>query len=151
MSTPGQDFEAALDKWTGQVDDGMVQLARLSIQDIGLNVVLDTPVDTGFLRGGWQPVVGDALPDGSAKTSPDPSGAIASANITLTVANLEIGETYQQLNYVAYAKRLENGFVGEDSLGRHYNQPGRFFVRDNVARWPIVVAARAQQIWGKPA
>lgn len=127
----------------------MEQLARLSIQDLALNVVLDSPVDTGFFRGGWQPGIGETPPDKAADSHPlDPGGGITVAQISVDISQLSLGDTYQQCNYTAYGWRLEAGFVGEDKLGRHYNQSGRFFVRDNVARWPLIVDTRARQIWG---
>jgi hypothetical protein len=46
---------------------------------------------------------------------------------------------FWMLNATVYAKRLEYGFVGTDSLGRYYNQPGRFFVTDTCKRWPQIV------------
>jgi hypothetical protein len=40
----------------------------------------------------------------------------------------------------AYARRMNFGFVGTDSLGRAYNQPGHHFVEAAVAKWPAIVA-----------
>lgn len=35
----------------------------------------------------------------------------------------------------AYARRINYGFTGTDSLGRNYNQGGRFFLEAHAARW----------------
>lgn len=39
-----------------------------------------------------------------------------------------------------YAHRVNYGFVGEDSLGRYYNQSGYGFMEANQASFPAVVA-----------
>ena len=40
-----------------------------------------------------------------------------------------------------YAHRVNYGFVGEDSLGRFYNQAGQGFHEATVAKWPTVLAS----------
>lgn len=47
-----------------------------------------------------------------------------------------------------YAHRMNFGFVGEDSLGRNYNQSGRHFVERAVAMWPALVKQAASEIAG---
>jgi len=50
---------------------------------------------------------------------------------------------------VAYALRLELGFVGVDSIGRHYNQAPRPFLRPALLRnFDRVVAIIADQVRG---
>jgi len=39
-----------------------------------------------------------------------------------------------------YARRVNYGFVGEDSLGRFYNQAGYGFHESAIAQWPTVLA-----------
>jgi hypothetical protein len=146
--TPGQTFNASIDKWLGTVKTGLPALARQSIQTIAFNVVVDTPVLTGFLRGSWQPSIGANEPPLKPETDTDPQGALAMAEISLKIAGMPVGGKYWMINGAAYAMRIEYGFVGEDSLGRYYNQKGRYFVTRNVARWPEVVAAEAKKIWG---
>ena len=45
-----------------------------------------------------------------------------------------------------YAARIEFGFTGEDSLGRHYEVPGRVFVTTNAKRFPEFVEAHAKEL-----
>lgn len=40
---------------------------------------------------------------------------------------------------VPYARRVNYGFVGTDSLGRKYNQPGQHFLDQVVADWETIV------------
>jgi hypothetical protein len=40
-----------------------------------------------------------------------------------------------------YARRVNNGFVGDDKLGRTYNQVGAHFVEGAVDQWPAILRA----------
>lgn len=131
---PNQRFVADLAEWANDVNVSMDALARQSIQSLVENVKYDTPFETGNLLGQWQPSINSAPPSGQL-----PPGASESA-ISLAISQLKAGDIYYQANNAAYALRMEYGFVGKDSLGRAYNQQGRFFVQGAIARWPQIVA-----------
>lgn len=131
------DFEAALSAWYDKVEGQIDALARQSCQETASEVVKATPVDTGFLRANWQPSIGDMK-----VTEPKIGGS--GADIALVCSGLKAGDTFHMMNNVAYAKRLEYGFEGKDSLGREYHQAGRYYVRDTVARWPQIVETVAK-------
>lgn len=71
-----------------------------------------TPVDTGRLRASWQ--------------------------LDPPVAEIRAGETVSITTNVVYARRVEFGFVGIDSLGRHYNQRGAHMVEKTMAELPAI-------------
>jgi hypothetical protein len=48
-----------------------------------------------------------------------------------------------------YARRMNSGFVGQDSLGRNYNHAGRHFVERAVAMWPALVSQAVREIRGR--
>lgn len=48
-----------------------------------------------------------------------------------------------------YASRIEFGYVGEDSLGRQYEQAGRFFASSNAAKFGEYVEKHAKEVSGK--
>lgn len=78
------------------------------------------------------PKVSDEIPGGS--------------NIGVVAARLKMGDTVW-LGYQAnYARRQNSGFVGEDSLGRTYNQEGAHFVEGAVAEWERLVEEAAKEI-----
>ena len=131
----GRTFIAELRNFAQRFPQKMDALARQTCQQVSENVIKDTPVDTGFLRSSWQPSIGQ--PE-SAKGSAG-NEAQAQAQINLTIAQMRAGQVYYLTNNAVYAKRIEFGFVGQDSLGRNFNQQGRFMVTDNVKRWPVVV------------
>lgn len=136
------EYDAGIDKWLASVKADLKAVARQSIYRLCFSVVSDTPVDTGFLRGMWQPSIGD-MPEAKEGAALDPGGALAAADLAVKIAALELGATFYYSNATVYARRLEYGFVGTDSLGRNYNQAGRFFVTNNVARWPSIVETTA--------
>lgn len=129
-------FKLSLAKWAAQVQVDLRALARASCQELANRVVEATPVGvTGNLRSSWQPSIGGtAAFSGKAQV------------IAAVVGDLEIGDVFMMRNNAAYAMRIEYGFVGADSLGRVYNQQGRYFVTQNVAAWPSIVADMAEQL-----
>lgn len=137
IKTNGAQFAASFDQWAKQQQVNMDALARQSCQELSFNVVISTPVDTGFLRSSWQPSIGNMTV--SMDSTADPTGAAALSRVYMTITGVKAGDLYHMTNNAAYAKRLEFGFVGTDSLGRSYNQKGRFFVTDNIKKFDTFV------------
>lgn len=79
-----------------------------------------TPVDTGRLRASWQ-------------LDPPAGKIVAGEPVTITITT-----------NVEYARRVDQGFVGTDRLGRHYDQQGVHMVAQTVAELPGI-AARVQE------
>lgn len=130
MDEFSRQFEADLLSILGQAGVNMEILARQTVQRVAREVVQATPARTGNLRAHWQP----SLNAPSSAIEPgDPE-----ARLALTVINLRLGQTFYMTNSAAYALRIEYGFVGADSLGRVYNQPGQFFVARTLAAWPAI-------------
>jgi hypothetical protein len=141
MQANGATFNADVSKWLESTALKLDAVARQTAQEMSLKVVQATPLDTGFLRGMWQPFVNQPT-FASSYASPsggEPSGGVSVADISVTANGMQAGDQFWLLNATVYAKRLEYGFVGTDSLGRTYNQAGRFFVRDTCKKWPQVV------------
>lgn len=136
-------FTAAIDKWAEKARADTRAVAIVSIQDLNEEVVARTPVLTGFLRGSWYAGL-NGIPTGTGNL--DPSGGGVIARVNLITANLKLGDVYFMVNNAVYAKRMENGFVGQDSLGRTYNQPGRAFVRATLNEAPRIAQAAAQRV-----
>lgn len=63
---------------------------------------------------------------------------------TAVIVSAPIGSTIYAGFRAPYALRLNYGFVGEDSLGRFYNQSGYGFVDMAALSWPAIVAAAIQ-------
>lgn len=62
------------------------------------------------------------------------------------IALLQMGDVIA-LGYTAiYARRVNYGFVGEDSLGRNYNVEGAHFVEYAASMWPVMVELAAEEL-----
>jgi hypothetical protein len=116
------DVRKWVDKAKSNVDTAYQATAMLALA----RVKQLTPVDTGFLRASWTIVSGDS----AANISGGEQGALE------TVANLKAGDAISLVNPAPYAMRINFGFVGEDSLGRRYDQKGRHMVEQTMAEMP---------------
>jgi hypothetical protein len=137
-----QQFREVVGKWAhASVPDQLLGVARIAIQDTAEIVVDETPVDTGFLVANWQPSLN--APDLSLVLGANGYDASAAA---LTVTDLKLGDVFYFTNNAVYARRINYGFVGADSLGRHYNQVGRHMIETAVGYWPTTVERAAGQL-----
>jgi hypothetical protein len=136
-------FRKSLDQWVEKAGGKLDALARVSCQDLSEAVIDDTRVDTGFLVGNWQPSLN------APTLSVDEVGTgngYAQSKTGVVIAQIKAGDVYYFVNNAAYARRREYGFVGADSLGRVYNEPGDHMITMNIARWDAIVARAAVKI-----
>lgn len=87
------------------------------------------PVDTGFLRNSYTA-----------------QGLTGPAVYEVAVAGFEIGSVFEAGWTASYALRMEKGFVGQDALGRTYNQPGNFFMEGALQEWQDINNRNAAKI-----
>lgn len=130
-------FLQAVNKWTRETKERSEQAFQNTALEFYDALAKATPVDTGNLRnslvasvgGNQQMVTG---PGNSPSDSTFRSGAETSiANIM----NARLGDRISFLYLATYARRLNYGFTGFDSLGRYYNQPGRFWIQQVGAQY----------------
>lgn len=95
-----------------------------------------TPVKTGYLRANF---IATLDPQQVREPGTGQGGEAA-------IAQAKAGDTIFIVNPVVYARRVEFGFVGEDSKGRSYNQPGRGMVQQTVTELPSI-ARRVARRW----
>jgi hypothetical protein len=135
------DFAADVSAWCNRAGRLARQVFQATAFDAVQRVQELTRVDTGFLRSNWTAMKpGDAEP--VAGRVPPPGVAIAEA---------EIGEIILIVNPTVYARRIEYGFVGEDSLGRHYNQPGHHMMAQTITEMPQIAQRAYERIVGAAA
>lgn len=65
---------------------------------------------------------------------------------TTAIAGFELGQRLEFEWTMAYALRIEAGFVGTDSKGRSYNQQGRHYVGHNAANFSSYVDRRVAEV-----
>jgi hypothetical protein len=133
------DFRVQVEQWVVRAKGRAQEAFRAIAQDASTRVKELTPVRTGYLRANWS-----AILDGEAEPKP---GAAPPAEAAIGRAAL--GDTIHVLNPVVYARRVEFGFVGEDSLGRKYNQRGRGMVQQTVAEMPRLSERAVARVRGR--
>lgn len=85
------------------------------------------PIDTGFLRNSLvSEVNGQRLGKGEK-------------SYELFTTSAKVGDVLFGGWTADYALRMEHGFVGEDKLGRTYNQSGFGFAASAAAQWVEIV------------
>jgi len=141
MATPAS-FQLDIARFVDKAKGKTQQFAVEMIQELNGQVVEATPVKTGFLRNSWYASL-NGEPQGQGG-----DGTVAQMN--LTASELKIGDTFRASNGAAYAMRIEFGFTGTDSLGRHYDQHPQSFVRATLDRAPIIADEVAQKIASEP-
>lgn len=128
--------------WAGGTAAGMTALLRNSVQALAKEASTTipnggrVPVKTGNLG---RSVVVDTKP-------PQIIEGLAKGDYSLGIAGIKPGDTIYIGYQAAYARRMNYGFVGADSLGRVYNQAGFGFAEATAAKWPEIVAAQAAKI-----
>ena len=111
----------------------------------GNSVAKDPPRrgPTGFLRGSWFASIGSP-PRGTG--SADKTGGTSLGRVSTVASGLQLGQVFYLGNTASYAARVNWGFVGTDSLGRHYNQAGRYWVEGVINDAPRIAKEVAEQI-----
>lgn len=126
----------------------MRTVAADSIQEV---VELAQSPQTGISKGATSFVEGKIpVAEGDLVSSlvSGVNGAEGAAGYSVAIAGFELGDTLRFAWTQEYAMRIEHGFIGTDSLGRTYNQPGRHFVGANAAKFPRIVAEHVKKVRG---
>ena len=137
-------FAASLSGFRDKTKEQMKAVLSYSVQD-----VLDE-AQRPVANGGRMPVLDGYLINsvvtdlngsqiGQASESPDKGGGQSSANIALLVADIEPGDIARIGWTAAHARRQHDGFVGEDSKGRSYDQQGKHWVDGAAEQWSQIV------------
>ena len=145
-----QGFADFVDQWTRQSEARMLAVFKRAVELLADELALSRykggrlPYDTGNLSRSLLAQI-DAMP----KIKPegdDGEGEFAGSDVGAVVATAMLGDAIS-LGYQAnYARRMNYGFVGTDSLGRLYNQTGAGFVEYAASIWPILVGLAAEEI-----
>lgn len=134
MADFARDVSAFVERAKARADAALRAIAFAAVE----SVQHKTPVDTGFLRSNWTAMLpGDSEPVAGRVANPDAVIAEATVGMTITI-----------INPVVYARRIEFGFVGEDSLGRHYNQQGAHMVQRTLDDLPAIATEAVSRVIG---
>lgn len=152
--TPGTPRQFHLDivAWCNKVNADIRATYIETIQDINEQIVVRSPGPpgkngkaTGFLRGSWHAAL-NHVPTGRGARGVNPT-----SRLNFVAAQIQIGDVYYLGNTAKYARRLEYGFVGTDSLGRTFNQAGRFWVQGVMNQATAIAREAAIRVGAKQA
>jgi len=126
---------ATLDQWTKKTEKRIDAV----LKDAAQSVIAVAQTSKG--HGGRMPVITNTL-RGSLESSiaGGASGEGESSHI-LVAPTMKGGDVATFTWTAEYARRVNNGFTGADSLGRNYSQVGAHFVEGAVDQWPAIVRA----------
>jgi len=126
---------ATLDQWTKKEQRRTDAVLKDATQSV--IAVAQTSRD----HGGRMPVITNKL-RGSLQSSIAGGASGEGEKSHILVAPLMKGGDLATFTWTAeYARRVNNGFTGADSLGRNYSQAGAHFVEGAVDQWPAIVRA----------
>lgn len=128
-------FTAQLDEAIRNIEGGLEYVMRQSISDVMVGAQTTqvgitqgaTTFEEGKIPVGLTAELVNSLTVDGGASGPD-------AYVT-AIAGMEIGDNLKFAWTAPYARRIEMGFTGEDSLGRSYKVPGRFFVLRNAEKF----------------
>ena len=126
---------ATLDQWTKKTERRIDAVLKDATQSV--IAVAQTSRD----HGGRMPVITNTL-RGSLQSS-IAGGAFAEgeASHILVAPQMKGGDVATFTWTADYARRVNDGFVGDDKMGRTYSQVGAHFVEGAVDQWPAIVRA----------
>jgi len=132
-------FANEVDSWVQETKKRMNAVFRLSTQKMITIMQENVPYRDGFLRASLVVLVNQDPPPPN-KSQEDGLGQYTEAYMQLAIANADAGDRIVAAYTMEYARRLEFGFTGTDSLGRSYSQPPRGWTRAAAQQWKAVVA-----------
>lgn len=136
-------FSNAVNKWTKQTEERATEAFQIGSLDFFIALRDNTPKDTGFLRSSLTAGIGGDVAAGP----PAEYGSVANDSAALGVfSRLKLGDKVTMVYRATYAMRQNYGFVGADSLGRFYNQAGKFWVEAVSARYVSIMRAAASRL-----
>lgn len=145
-----QTFTADIQKWKNLTAAKIKKVAINSIQDTleGAQSTARGISVGGTLIEGRIPVASGDLVNSLSSQVLGGGGSTGAASYTVALSGFEIGDVMRFEWSMAYARRIELGFVGTDSLGRTYEQKGWHFVGKNAARFSEFVDKNARLVGG---
>lgn len=103
------------------------------------------PFKDGYLRASLVITINGSPPKAD-RTKKDSTTSYDFSKLETAINKAKIGDRVIASYTMRYARRLEYGFTGTDSLGRKYNQPPRAFARMASQKWKGIVEEVAREV-----
>jgi len=143
-------FIAAVNKWTLETEERSLEAFQNGALDFYDALAKATPVDTGNLRNSLVASVNGqgavATVTGPGNTSQDDTFRSGASQSIAAIMSAKLGDRISFIYNATYARRLNYGFTGADSLGRFYNTPGRFWIETVGAKYRSIMRAAATRL-----
>ena len=118
-------WERDMRRLRGLTEKKMTKVYRIAVMETTKDIVMDTPVDEGRLRGNWQAGVNDQ-PSGQLDLL-DKTGMTTIGRITAIIAPLQYDQKLVFCNNLPYAVPIEYGHSREKAP--------QGMVRRNLTNW----------------
>lgn len=137
-------FSDVVDKWVKQTEERLDAVYARSIELLAEEMIKTRP-DGGRLPFQTGNLARSLL--ASKEGMPNMAdGPFAGNNVGLVTADITAKEDLWLGFQAKYARRMNYGLIGPDSLGRVYNQEGNYFVEGAIAEWPNIVKQAAEEV-----
>lgn len=130
----GKTFTAQMQAFRDKTKEQMQAILQTSVQD------LMEEAQRPIAQGGRMPVKDGHLRNSLTSELNGAELAKGPVSYMLAAASMEPSDVARFAWTAAHALRQEFGFVGEDSLGRTFNQQGKHFAEGAALQWPAIVA-----------
>lgn len=141
-------FLNSIAKWSEKSERAATDVFRNGALDFYDALAAATPVDTGNLRNSLVAHKnGSSISTvtGPGENSSDSTFRSGASQSIGTIMGLELGDRVSFVYHASYARRLNYGFTGYDSLGRFYSQPGRFWIERVGSRYKAIMRSAASR------
>lgn len=136
-----------MNKFVKSVPEKRLEAYHEGLKDFRDTLLANTPIDTGNLRASLLTSNAGAITAGPYKEYG------STYNVAASNAVIDAAGDGQRVSFVyraPYARRLEYGFTGIDSLGRSYNQAGRYWIKATSAKFVSIMRAAATRVRNTP-
>lgn len=134
--------------WARESERRMTRVFQVSVGDLASEMTR-TKANGGNLPHVTGNLMRSLLLSSSAMPTVKPSDELfAGVDVGAAAVQLRLGDTAYLGFQAAYARRLNNGFVGTDAAGRTFNQEGNHFVERAALKWPAIVAKAVAKVKG---
>lgn len=140
-----QTFAADVDAWCRATEARMLAVFKRAVELLADELTFGrqnggkVPWDTGNMA---RSLVAEINADVMTK-----EGTFAAAgDVGAKVALLEIGDVITLGYQAIYARAVNYGYVGTDSLGRSVNREGAHFVEYAASMWPVMVNLAVEEL-----
>jgi len=139
-------FSNSVNAFVKKVPELRLEAYHEGLKDFRDTLLANTPIDTGNLRATLQTSNAGEIMAGPYKEYGSTYNDAAS-NAVIDAAG--DGQRVSFVYRAPYARRLEYGFTGIDSLGRSYNQAGRYWISATSRRFVSIMRAAATRVRNK--